>query len=90
VSSAILRVRMRHRQPRNRRNISQEVSDSMRLMSAGVLRFGYLAPDIVEAIAEGRLPRCMTLTDKPGTGFALALKSIGKCTLSSQRPRTSA
>jgi hypothetical protein len=25
------------------------------------LRFGYLAPDIVEAIAEGRQPRCMTV-----------------------------
>jgi hypothetical protein len=59
VSSAILRVRMRHRQARNRRNISQEVSNSMRLMSAGFC--GYLAPDIVEAIAEGRQPRCMTV-----------------------------
>ncbi len=35
VSSAVLRVRMRRRQPRNRRNISPEVSSSMRLMSAG-------------------------------------------------------
>jgi hypothetical protein len=35
VSSAVLRVRMRHRQPRNRRNISQGVSNSMRLMPAG-------------------------------------------------------
>jgi len=26
-----------------------------------VLRFGYLAPDIVEAIIEGRQPRCMTV-----------------------------
>jgi hypothetical protein len=25
------------------------------------LRFGYLAPNIVEAIAKGRQPRCMTV-----------------------------
>jgi hypothetical protein len=52
---------MRHRQLRNRRNISQEVSNSMRLMSAGFLRLGYLAPDIGEAIAKSRQPRCMTV-----------------------------
>jgi hypothetical protein len=35
-----------------------------------LLRFGYLAPDIVEAIAEGRQPRSLTVKRlPPGRGF---------------------
>jgi hypothetical protein len=43
---------------------AQHLSGSFQLSTAHVrrvLRFGYLAPDIVEAIAEGRQPRCMTV-----------------------------
>ena len=43
---------------------AQHLSGSFQLNEAHVrrvLRFGYLAPDIVEAIAEGRQPRCMTV-----------------------------
>ena len=43
---------------------AQHLSGSFQLNEAHVrrvLRFGYLAPDIVEAIAEGRQPRCRTV-----------------------------
>jgi hypothetical protein len=43
---------------------AQHLSGSFQLNEARVrriLRFGYLAPDIIEAIAEGRQPRCMTV-----------------------------
>ena len=82
MSSAIPRVRMSHRQPRHRRNISREVSNSNEAHVRRVLRFGYLAPDIVGAIAEGRQPRCMTvqrLLSRNTSGWLHAVACLPIC-----------
>ena len=59
MSSAILRVRMSHRN-----GLATGVSGSFQLNEAHVRRvlwFGYLPPHIVEAIAEARRFGCMTV-----------------------------